>query len=90
VRKYLTAWVGACLGVALYTHPLRAADDAALSTELIAVIAAQHLPCGKIVNISTQAERDYLVTCQDGSNYQVNANSDGQLAAHPLGQKKVR
>jgi aminoglycoside phosphotransferase len=75
--------------VAFYAHPASAADDTALTKELTAVIAAQHLSCGKIVNISTQAERDYLVTCQDGSNYQINPNSNGELAPHPLGQKRI-
>jgi aminoglycoside phosphotransferase len=89
VRKHLTAWLVASLSVAFYTLPARSADDAALNKELTALLGAQHLPCGKIVNISTQADRDYLVSCQDGSNYQINANSDGQLMPHPLGQKKI-
>ena len=90
MRKYLMTGVIASLSMGVYTQPARSADDAALTTELTAVIATQHLPCGKIVHISTQAERDYLVTCQDGSNYQINPNANGELAPHPLGQKKVR
>jgi len=87
VSKHLSSWVVVSLSVTLYTMPARAADDAALSKELTTLIAAQHLPCGKIVRVSTQADRDYLVSCQDGSNYQVTANSDGKLVAQPLGQK---
>jgi hypothetical protein len=88
VRKHVMAWVVASLSVALYMLPARAADDAALNKELAALLGTQHLPCGTIVHVSTQADRDYLVSCQDGSNYQINANSDGVLVAHPLGQKK--
>jgi hypothetical protein len=81
-------WVAAGLSVTLCTLSAGAADDAALNKDLSAVIAAQQLPCGKIVNISTQADRDYLVACKDGSNYQITANADGALLAHPLGQKR--
>jgi hypothetical protein len=88
VRKHVMAWVVASLSVALCMLPARAADDAALNKELTALLGTQHLPCGTIVHVSTQADRDYLVSCQDGSNYQINANSDGVLVAHPLGQKK--
>jgi aminoglycoside phosphotransferase len=87
VSKHLLARLVASLSVALYATPSRAADDAALNKDLTALIAAQHLPCGKIVNVSTQAERDYLVRCQDGSSYQIVPNSEGTLVAHPLGQK---
>jgi hypothetical protein len=84
------AGVVASLSVALSTTPSRAADDAALNKDLILLITAQHLPCGKIVKISTQADRDYLVSCLDGSNYQIVPNSDGALVAHALGQKNPR
>jgi hypothetical protein len=87
VSKYLTAWAVAILSAALDVTATRAADEAALGKELAAVIDAKHLPCGKIVHVSTQSERDYLVSCKDGSNYEINADSQGQLLAHPLGQK---
>ena len=88
MNKYLAVWVLASLSVATAVMPARGADDAALNKELTALIGAQHLPCGQIVNVSTQADRDYLVSCKDGSNYQITANSQGALIAHPLGQKK--
>jgi hypothetical protein len=87
VSKLLTAWAVALLIAALHAAPARAADDAALSKELTAVIDTKHLPCGKIAHVSTQSDRDYLVSCKDGSNYEINADSQGQLVAHPLGQK---
>jgi len=87
VSKHLTAWAVALLITVLHTMPARAADDAALGQELTAVIDAKHLPCGKIVHVSTQSDRDYLVACKDGSNYQIVADSQGQLVAHALGQK---
>lgn len=88
MSKHLTAWVVASLSAALYTTPARAADDTALNKELSSLVGAQHLPCVKIINVSTQADRDYLVSCKDGSNYQITANSQGALIAHPLGQKR--
>jgi len=86
VSKYLTAWAVAILSVVLYVTPARAADDAALEKELTGVLDTKHLPCGKIVHVSTQSNRDYLVACKDGSNYQIIADSQGQLVAHALGQ----
>jgi hypothetical protein len=88
VSRLLAAWALALLIAALHATPARAGDDAALSKELTAVIDTKHLPCGQIVHISTQSDRDYLISCKDGSNYQIVADSQGQLAAHPLGQKK--
>jgi hypothetical protein len=87
VSKHLTAaWV-AMLMLKLLALPALAAPDAALSKELTGVLAAQKLACGNIVKIDTQADRDYLVSCQNGSSYQINADAQGQLVAHPLGQK---
>jgi hypothetical protein len=87
VRKQLTAWVVAIFVPTLSGLPALAADDPALSKDLTSVIASQGLPCGKVVRINTQADRDYLVACQDGSNYQIVANAQGKLAAQPLGIK---
>ena len=87
MRNLLTACAVALLTAACHATPAPAADDATLSKELTAVIDTKHLPCGKIVHISTQSDRDYLVSCKDGSNYQIVGDSQGQLVAHPLGQK---
>lgn len=81
-------WICVCAAAALLcAEPALAADDAALSRELLAAISAQGFSCGKVAKIRTQAERDYLVACQDGSHYQVTANAQGVLEPHPLGQK---
>jgi hypothetical protein len=87
VSKKLTAWISAILLLRVFFLPALAADEAALSRDLTAVIAAQGLKCGKIVKIRTQADGDYLVACQDGSNYQIIADAQGKLEAHPLGMK---
>jgi hypothetical protein len=87
VRITLQCCAVAILCAPLVATPLLAADQAALGKELTALLAAQNLPCGKIVNINTQAERDYLVTCKDGNSYQIVPNAQGELAALPLGQK---
>ena len=86
MTKNLTA---AALGLVLlaFFAAAPAADDPALNKELLGVLGAQNLPCGKITNVSKQAERDYLVACQDKSNYQILADSQGKLVAHTLGQK---
>ena len=88
MKKTLQCCAVAILYAPLFATPLLAADQAALDKELTALLAAQNLPCGKIVHINTQAERDYLVTCKDGNSYQIVPNAQGELAALPLGQKK--
>jgi hypothetical protein len=83
----MTARALAILATVIWAAPAFAADDAALNKELAGVIAAQGFKCAKFVRVSTQAERDYLVTCDDGSSFQITANKDGKLIAQVLGGK---
>jgi hypothetical protein len=87
VRKELMACVLGISLMSLAALPALAVPDPALSKELMSLLVAQALPCGKIVNIDTQMERDYLVACQNGSSYEVNEDAQGKLVAHLLGQK---
>ena len=87
MSKYLTAAVMVIFTLADSAAPALAAPDADLSKELLSVIASQAFTCGKISKIDTQADRDYLVECQNGNSYQVNADAQGMLVAHPLGHK---
>jgi len=87
MSRQLTARVAAFVMLGLCARAVCAAEDPTLGKELTAIISSQGYSCGKVVQISTQAERDYLVACQDGSNYQIDANAQGKLVAHPLGQK---
>jgi aminoglycoside phosphotransferase len=87
VSRRLTARVAVIFVMSFSAVSARAAPDADLSKELLSVIASQQLACGKIVTINTQADRDYLVECQDGSNYQINADPQGKLVAHLLGHR---
>jgi hypothetical protein len=80
------AWLLAIV-ITLSALPALAVDDPALTKELSAVLSSQGLTCGKVARIRTQAQRDYLVACQDGSNYQIAADAQGKLIAHPLGMK---
>ena len=65
------------------TRPVLAADEAAsdvtLATDLMAVIALQAMPCGKVVSTSQHGENDYLATCQDGNRYRIFVNADGRV-----------
>ena len=87
MNRNLTAAALGLVMLAFFAVAASAADDPALNKELIGVLTAQNLPRGKITNVSKQAERDYLVACQDKSNYQIVADSQGKLVAHTLGQK---
>ena len=87
MSKELMAWVLAISTMSFAALPALAVPDPALSKELMSLLVAQALPCGKIVNIDTQMERDYLVACQNGSSYEINDDAQGKLVAHLLGQK---
>ena len=87
MRIYLTAAVTVIFTLGVSSLAALAAPDPDLGKELLAVIASQTFTCGKIVKIDTQADRDYLVECQNGNSYEVNADTQGELVAHPLGHK---
>jgi hypothetical protein len=55
------------------------ATDAALTTDLAAVIALQGLPFGKIVSTSERARDDDVVTGKDDDRYRVPINANGRL-----------
>jgi hypothetical protein len=87
VNRILTAVLVAMLLLQLSAQPALAATDAALDKELTDLLASQNLTCGKITQIDTQGDRDYLVACQNGNTYEINADAQGKLVVHPLGQK---
>jgi hypothetical protein len=87
VSRQWTAWMWASFGLTFSALSVFAADDPALGKSLTSVLASQGLACGKVTKIRTQADGDYLVACQDGSNYQIVADAQGKLTAHPLGMK---
>lgn len=58
-----------------------AADNSGLARDLTASIALLGLPCGQVVSVSPQGERDNLVTCSDGNRYRVYVNAQGRVAA---------
>lgn len=67
------AWLG--------LTPAFAADNSALARDLTASIALLGLPCGQVVSVTPQGERDNLATCSDGNRYRVYVNAQGRVAA---------
>ena len=65
--------------LAAFAAPAFAADDEALKKDLTAVIALQGLPCGEVVAVTVQAERDFAVTCKDANKYRVYLNDAGRV-----------
>lgn len=61
--------------------PAHAADSSALAKDLTASIALLGLPCGQVISVSPQGERDHLATCSDGNRYRVYVNAQGRVAA---------
>ena len=64
---------------AFFAAPSSAADDKELKKDLTAVIALQGLPCGEVVDVTTQAENDYLASCKDGNKYRVYMTAAGRV-----------
>jgi hypothetical protein len=87
VSKQLGTWMWAMFSLTFSALPVFAADDPALAKSLTSILASQGLACGKVTKIRTQSDADYLVACQDGSNYQIAPDAQGKLIAHPLGMK---
>lgn len=58
-----------------------AADDATVKKDLTAVIALQGLPCGRVTDVKTVGDNDYIASCQDGNRYRVFVNAQGRVVA---------
>ena len=67
--------------IAMTATPALAADNASLAKDLTATISVLGLPCGQVVNVVTQGDRDYLATCSDKNRYRVYVNAQGRVAA---------
>lgn len=61
--------------------PAMAADSIALAKDLTASISLLGLPCGQVVNVSSQNDKDHLATCSDGNRYRVYVNAQGRVTA---------
>lgn len=61
--------------------PVHAADSNVLAKDLTASIALLGLPCGQVVAVSSQNDKDHLATCSDGNRYRVYVNAQGRVAA---------
>lgn len=60
---------------------VHAADNGALARDLTATISLLGLPCGQVVSVVTQGNRDYLATCSDKNRYRVYVNAQGRVTA---------
>ena len=58
-----------------------AADNASLAKDLTATISLLGLPCGQVVNVVTQGDRDYIATWSERNRSRVYVNPQGRVAA---------
>ena len=79
MNKRILALIQSLFLGALFVLPSFAAQDETLKKDLTAVIALQGLPCGEVVDVKTQAENDYAVSCKDGNKYRVYLNPGGRV-----------
>ncbi len=68
-------------GLLMLSGAATAADNGALAKDLTATISLLGLPCGQVVNVVTQGNRDYLATCSDKNRYRVYVNAQGRVTA---------
>lgn len=61
--------------------PAFAAENDALAKDLTSTITLMGLPCGQVVNVVTQGNRDYIATCSDKNRYRIYLNPQGKVAA---------
>ncbi len=61
--------------------PAIAAENDALAKDLTSTISLLGLPCGQVVNVVTQGNRDYIATCSDKNRYRIYLNPQGKVAA---------
>lgn len=76
LRRYALA-----VAIAMAATPALAADSTSLAKDLTATISVLGLPCGQVVNVVTQGDRDYLATCSDKNRYRVYVNAQGRVTA---------
>ena len=79
--KSMNARTLAIVAASLFVASSPAQDDAQLRKDLTAVIALQGLPCGEVVSVKTQGDRDYIASCKDGNRYHVFVNAEGRVVA---------
>lgn len=65
----------------LGASPAIAAENDALARDLTSTISLLGLPCGQVVNVVTQGNRDYIATCSDKNRYRIYLNPQGKVAA---------
>ena len=74
-RALILAAILSCAG------PAFAAENDALAKDLTSTISLLGLPCGQVVNVVTQGNRDYIATCSDKNRYRIYLNPQGKVAA---------
>lgn len=80
MRKHVGSWAP-ILMAALFVAPSLGAEGVPLNKDLTAVIALQGLPCGQVVGVKQQGDRDYIASCQDGNRYHVFVDAAGRVVA---------
>jgi len=87
MKRRIVVLVQSIMLAALFVLPSYAQDDKALKKDLTSVIALQSLPCGEVVEVKTQKENDYLVTCKDKNKYHVFLNEKGRVVVEKIKEK---
>ena len=71
--------VGTVMTTLVTASSVAFAQDAAVLKDLSAVIALNGQPCGEVVSVVRQGDRDYLASCKDGNRYRVFTNAQERV-----------
>ncbi len=79
MKELATTIAISALTVICIAAPAFAADDVSVKKDLFTVITLQGLPCGEVVDVTTKADNDHIVSCKDGNRYHVFLNAQGRV-----------
>ena len=63
------------------TEAAVAADNVSVAKDLTNTLSLLGLPCGQVVSVVQQGDKDYIATCQDKNRYRVYVNAQGRVTA---------
>lgn len=81
---HLKRWALVIAMLISVTEAAVAADNVSLAKDLTNTLSLLGLPCGQVVGVVQQGDKDYIATCQNKNRYRVYVNTQGRVTAQKL------
>ena len=81
---HVKRWALVAVMLTFLAEPGVAADNVSLAKDLTNTLSLLGLPCGQVVSVVQQGDKDYIATCQDKNRYRVYVNPQGRVTAQKL------